>query len=251
MSVLSLLLCASVARGDETAGTEPAAAAAPAPRGQATESLKRFFTASQEQQGRLRDSNMDMDIEARLPRLKKEGSLHALRQIGKSGLISTESVRSAGDKTVIKEVIARYLAAEAEASKGIVDRQGKPVSIGINTDNYRFRHKATLTTGDHRIFIYQLTPRQNRLGLFKGELWVEAQTGMPLREAGRLIKNPSVFLKKVDFIREYKLIDGISVPTRVSSTIETRLVGKAELEIRYSNYSLALAGQAGNFALGW
>ena len=62
---------------------------------------------------------------------------------------------------------------------------------------------------------------------------------MPVRESGKFVKNPSVFLKNVEFIREYELKDGISYPTRIESTIETRIVGKAEITIHYSNYSKA------------
>ncbi len=218
---------------------DPVEATAPVPRSEAGQVLSLFISQFQAQQARLRDMSMEMEIEARLPRLKKEGSLHTIRQISPSGEVQFLEPRPSGDKMIYKDVIGQYLKAEAEASRGIKDSRGNPVSIAINTENYRFRHKATIATSGRRIYVYQVTPRKKRLGLFRGEIWVDASSGMPLREAGRLVKNPSVFLKKVEFVREYEIQDGVALPARVESIIDTRLVGRAELEIRYSNYSTA------------
>ena len=73
------------------------------------------------------------------------------------------------------------------------------------------------------------------MGLFKGELWIDRETGMPLRESGQLVKNPSVFIKRIRFVREYHILDDIAVPTRIESDVDSRLVGRAELRIEFSN----------------
>ena len=236
--------------GTDSVAPDPVAASSIPTAPPWTDVLNRYVAASQEQQARLRDSAMEVEIDARIPRLKREGSLHALRLITRVGRITYEAIRSAGDKMVNKDVIARYLTAEAEASKGIVDSQGKPQSLAITPENYKFRQKAVMTTGSQQVYIFQVTPKKKRLGLFKGEIWVDAETGMPLRESGRLVKSPSVFLKKVDFVREYQLVDGLALPVRVESRIDTRLVGLAELDIRYSNYSF-LQTESRICALGW
>ena len=84
---------------------------------------------------------------------------------------------------------------------------------------------------------FELSPRKNRLGLFKGELWIDDETAFPVREHGSLVKSPSVFLKKVHFVRTYEVYNGTPVPARVESTVETRIAGKAELDIRYFNFA--------------
>jgi hypothetical protein len=71
--------------------------------------------------------------------------------------------------------------------------------------------------------------------LYKGELWIDKDVYLPLREWGELAKSPSVFLKNVYFVRDYMLCDGISVPRRLISDIKTRLFGKAQLTIWYQN----------------
>ena len=64
-----------------------------------------------------------------------------------------------------------------------------------------------------------------------------------MQESGYLVKTPSIFLKRVAFVRKYAIRDGISVPLQEQSVVDTRLVGKAELTIDFSNFSVA--GAAG------
>jgi hypothetical protein len=172
---------------------------------------------------------MEVDIDAKLPRLEKQGKLRALRTISLLGKITYKALGFSGDNTVKQEVIVRYLAAETEGRKN--------GSIAITPENYKFRLKATLTQGGQETYIFQLTPKKKRVGLFKGELWLDAATGMPMRESGQLVKNPSIFLKKVEFVREYQLHDGVALPAHIESTVDTRVVGKAELSINFSNFT--------------
>ena len=58
---------------------------------------------------------MEVDIEASLPKLKKQGRLQALRHISRLGRITYDALHFEGDNTVKNNVIAKYLAAETEA----------------------------------------------------------------------------------------------------------------------------------------
>jgi hypothetical protein len=60
---------------------------------------------------------------------------------------------------------------------------------------------------------------------------------MPIRESGSFVKNPSVFLKKIEFVRDYEIRDGVAFPKHIESTVDTRLIGRAELSINYSNFN--------------
>ena len=62
------------------------------------------------------------------------------------------------------------------------------------------------------VYIFHLSPRKKLVGLFKGEIWIDSATYMPVRESGRLVKTPSIFLKNVDFVRFYDIRDGVAVP---------------------------------------
>lgn len=183
---------------------------------------------------------MEVDIDAKLPKLKKEGRLHALKFISRLGQIVYRAVRFEGDDTVKNDVIARYLTAEKEAQTAL---RG---SLDITPQNYKFKFKGTADWAGQKAYVLQVTPREKRQGLYKGELWLDSQTYLPLREWGELVKNPSVFLKNVYFVRDYFIYEGRSIPRRIISDVDTRLVGRAELTIWFNNISVGERGQAGS-----
>jgi len=200
----------------------------------APEEVVGTYTAISRQQGaRLRGASMDVEIEANLPKLQKHGRLQALRRISRLGRITYEAVHFEGDKSVKSDIIARYLAAETQA------QSADESSLAITPANYKFKFKGHSGQDENQIYIFQLTPRKKRVGLFKGELWIDAATCLPVRESGRLVKTPSIFLKRVEFVREYYIRGGVAVPLQVASTAETRLVGRAEVTVHYRNVELA------------
>ena len=109
--------------------------------------------------------------------MKKQGRLRALRKISELGKITYKVLGFQGDNTVKNEVIARYLEAEQKGGQ-----EGK---YEINKENYKFKYKGehTLSTGKI-IYIFFLTPRHKEVGLFKGELWLDAQSYLPVMGEG-------------------------------------------------------------------
>jgi len=190
--------------------------------------------ATQEQQTALRGGSMEVDIDARLPKRKMQGTLHALRNISRLGRITYHMLGFSGDNTVKTEVIARYLSAEVQANQG--DRQGDS-NLSITPENYKFKYKGTEDLNGRSAYILRVTPRHKKVGLFKGELWLDAETYMPVRESGSFVKTPSMFLKKIQFVRNYMMQNGVSVPQRTESKIEARFFGPVELDINYLNFS--------------
>jgi hypothetical protein len=183
---------------------------------------------------------MTVEIEASLPKLKKQGRLQALRRISSLGRITYEALRFEGDNTVKNNVIARYLTAEAQAQM-----EDQAEALAVTPDNYKFKYKGVTAIDGRSAHLFQVTPRKKRVGLFKGELWIDDASHLRVQEAGVFVKNPSVFLKKIAFIRRYEIRDGLSVPLRTQSTVETRLVGKAQLNIAFSNFALDGQRRAG------
>src|SRR5712692_6959253 len=194
-----------------------------------SEMVSRYLSATQEQQSTLRGGTMEVDIDASLPKLKKHGKLHALRNISKLGAITYHMLGFSGDNTIKKEVIARYLSAEVQAQSG--------PNLSITPENYKFKYKGADNFDGRPVYVLHVTPRHKQVGLFKGELWLDTETYMPVRESGRFVKSPSIFLKKMEFVRVYALQNGISIPQRVVSLVETRLFGKVELNINILKFS--------------
>ena len=193
------------------------------------EVIGKYLDATRVQQETLRGSQMEVSIDARLPKLEKQGRWRALRIVPRLGKITYKALGFSGDTTVKQEVIARYLSMESD--------QHDTNSIAITPANYKFQLKARLTQGDKHIDIFQLNPRTKKVGLFKGELWLDAETGMPVRISGQWVKSPSVFVKKVEFVQDFELQNGVSLPSHIESTVDTRVAGRAELSINFSNFT--------------
>ncbi|HEY4365056.1 MAG TPA: hypothetical protein VGN17_29095 [Bryobacteraceae bacterium] len=201
--------------------------------------ITKFLDASKRQQQALLGSQMEVDIDANIPKLKEHGNmkfLRTVRTVPKLGQIFYRKLGEfVGDKTVQHQVIERYVELEEDGGPG-------KDSIAITPANYKFRLKSKMTINQQQTYVFELTPKgKKRDGLFKGELWLDAATGMPLKERGKLVKNPStLFLKSVEFVNDFSLQDGIAIPAHVECTIETRIAGKAELSINFSNFSRAV-----------
>jgi hypothetical protein len=194
--------------------------------------VENYCAASRGEAQWLQGASMDVEIAASLPKLKKQGRLHALRRISTLGRVTYERLRFDGDNTVKSQVIARYLAAEAEAQ---TDQSLSPAVIPAN---YKFKYKGRGVMDGREVHMFQVTPRKKGPGLFKGEVWIDAATYLRVQESGYLVKNPSIFLTRVDFVRRYEIRNGVSVPLQVKSVVATRLAGTAELTIDYSNFSV-------------
>ena len=194
-----------------------------------TEMVSRYVSATQAQQTILRGGSMEVDIDASVPKLNKEGKLRALRNISVLGKITYHMLGFSGDNTVKKEVIARYLSAEVQAPSG--------PNLSISPENYKFKYKGLRDDDGRQVYVLHLSPRHKRVGLFKGELWLDAATYMPVRESGRFVKSPSLFLKKMEFVRTYEIENGVSIPQRLDSVVDTRFFGPVTLSINFGKLS--------------
>jgi hypothetical protein len=191
--------------------------------------VDKYVDATHVQQESLRGLQMEVNIDAQLPKLEKHGKLRALRKISLLGQITYKALGFSGDNTVKQEVITRYLAAESSAREN--------GTIAITPANYKFRYVGRLVQQGVTTQILEVTPKKKAVGLFKGQIWIDAASGMPVRESGQFVKTPSVFLKKIAFVRDYQIRDGIAFPSHIQSTVDTRIVGRAELEINFSNFT--------------
>lgn len=199
--------------------------------------INRYLIATQGHDS-LRGASMEVDINASVPKLKENGKLRALRKISKVGQITYRILAFQGDNTVKNQVIARYLQAEQQG-------QGDQ-DISITPQNYKFKFRGERTDdAGARVYVFQLSPVKKRVGLFKGELWLDTRSCLPVYEKGRLVKNPSIFFKQVDFERGFAIQNGLSVPSYISSVINTRLVGKVELRVNFSKIQQDTTAEAG------
>jgi len=192
--------------------------------------VRNYCAAAQNQADASTASTMEVEINGALPKLSKTGKLRALRRISRLGRITYQVLGFEGDGTVKRDLIARYLTAE------IGVQQDRKAAMAVTPDNYRFRFKGRAQLDGRAVYWFQVAPKHKAEGLFKGDLWIDTATYLKVRESGYLVKSPSLFVKRVAFTRKYEIRDGQAVPLRMESVVDTRLVGRAELTIDYSNY---------------
>jgi hypothetical protein len=196
----------------------------------APEVIVQNYCAARLQSPPRKTATMEMDIQASLPRQKKQGRFHALRKINPFGRVSYSKQSFEGDTSVRNEVVKRFLEAEADA------QQDEPSSVAVTPENYKFQFKGSKDADGRSVYVFQLSPRHKRKGLFKGEIWIDAASYLPVRESGSLIKSPSIFVRKVAFVRTFDIRDGVAVPLQVQSTVNT-VFGSAELKVDYTNFA--------------
>jgi hypothetical protein len=201
--------------------------------------LQNYCAARQNQVGRVKAVSMDIDIQGAIPKLKKQGRFHALRRISPLGLISYDRRRFEGDGTVKNQLILRYLTAEAEA------HQEQSPALAVTPENYKFKYKGRATLDGHTAHLFQVSPIKKRDGMFRGEVWIDADTFLPLRESGALVKKISVLVRKTAFVRNFEIRDGLSLTREEDWQFDAIGFGKAALTVAFSNFSIggSVAGE--------
>jgi hypothetical protein len=164
-------------------------------------------------------------IVASLPGLDKQGSLLAIREVDESERSQYGIFGLQGDAIVFERAIAPYLLAQRQAE------DAPRSSVVITPRNYRFCYAGAVETGDSSAYIFRITPRKNRAGLFRGELWIEPLTGAPVLLRGDLVKAPSTSIRGINVVSEMTFLDGHPLTRTTHMMIEARPVGRAELTI--------------------
>ena len=199
--------------------------------------VQRYVAATQMQRNAMLGGQIEMDIEGRFTKLREQGRMRVLRTITLAGEMPSKMLEFTGDNRIKTELIARYLEAE-EKTKAYG-------AMTIAPKDYEFNIKAILKRNGQSVYVFEVSPRKNDADRFRGELWVDGATGMPLREAGRLVKSPHLLLTNLRFARDYELHDGVSIVKHFQSSTDIRLlgVGSAELDVSFSNFSRVSAEQ--------
>ncbi len=197
-----------------------------------------YLQALTNQSTKTRNLSMHVVMDASLPGSDKVANMKATRYVAADGEITYSERVLEGDNTVKKDVIARYISAEQEAAT-------KP-GLKIDDTNYKFKYYGLFGEGDWKLHLFELSARRKIPGLFNGWLWIEDVTKLPVREQGIFVKNPSLWLKKVAFVRDYLIKEGVAYSYRIDSSVDVRVVGRAELKIEYSKHTAGQPTVAGD-----
>lgn len=186
--------------------------------------LARYKAALDRNSTALNCHSVAVEIEASLPRTAQRGRIYAIRRLifGESHY---EVLRAEGDPMVRRQVIARYLTAQVR-SEGI-----GAASLAVTSANYRFCYVSSFGAGSNLSYVYRIKPRHKRAGFIDGELWIAAASGLPTHQSGRLVKNPSAFLRRVIVTQDIDYLDGIPDRRFTRMDIETRFLGPVQITV--------------------
>jgi hypothetical protein len=184
--------------------------------------LERFI-GNQEHDSRT--SVETIEIDASLPKLNKSGRLRAIRVALSGQHPEYRVLEISGDSMVKDELIIRYLHADERTAE-----LGN-ASTAITPADYKFSYVGAVQLDDDSAYVFRIIPHKKRKGLINGVLWIDGDTGLPVRLTGYLVKNPSIFLKRVNVTRENVLRDRVVEARITHLLIDTRLVGSARLVV--------------------
>jgi hypothetical protein len=170
-------------------------------------------------------------IKAALPETSQYGEYELERYFAAPRNLQFKPIRFTGDGFVKSNIITRLLQSE-------VDHLQKDDSslTALNTTNYKFSYKGKTQLGSQLVHMYQVKPRKKRVGLFKGRVFLNVETGSLVRAEGTLVKSPSFFIKKIEFVQDYADVNSFTFPVHIHSEAQTRLVGRTVIDMFQSDY---------------
>ncbi len=193
--------------------------------------LRTFQERWEQQQQDLAGYSALTDIEAELPDTAQKGDYELEREYVAPHELHFKPLRFTGDNFVKTNVITRLLQSE-------VDHVGKDEvgATAITAANYKFSYKGEDVIDGRPVHIFQVKPRRKVAGLFKGRIYVDAVSGTLRRAEGTLVKSPSFFIKRIEFVQDYCDVGRFTLPLRTRSTAVTRVMGRAIVNILHRNY---------------
>ncbi len=170
-------------------------------------------------------------IEAELPDQAQKGRYELLRTFSAPHTLKFKALSFTGDGFVKSNVIHRLLQSEVDH----VEKEEGP-DTAITSRNYKFNYKGVKEIEGRLVHVFEAKPRQKRVGLFKGKIYIDILTGSLRRAEGQAVKSPSFFVKKIEFTTDYADVGSFTFPVRLHSTAKTRLVGRAVVDVSISEY---------------
>lgn len=176
-------------------------------------------------------------VHAELPDSSQKGEYELIRSFIPPKSLSFATVKFTGDNFVKTNVIVRLLQQEVEHVE-----KGDTASTALTEQNYKFAYKGVETIEGAACHVFNLKPRRKVPGLFKGKIYVDARSGNLRRAEGTMVKSPSFWVKKIEFVQNFDDFEGITLPTTMHSTAKARIIGRTIVNVTHRDYRLAPLG---------
>jgi hypothetical protein len=193
--------------------------------------LHAYQRRSQLQSAELVSYSATTLIRAQLPESSQYGEYELERHYAAPRTLEFKALHFTGDGFVKNNIITRLLQSEVDH----VQKDDASLTA-LTPANYKFSCKGTTQLEGRLVHVYQLKPRKKRPNLFKGRIYLDAHTGSLVRAEGTVVKSPSFFIKKIDFVQDYTDVGPFTLPAHIHSEAVTRIVGRAVVDIYHHDY---------------
>ena len=188
-------------------------------------------------------------IRADLPGIQQWGELELEQFYSAPHNLQFRTIKFEGDKSVKTNFIARFLQAEVDHIQK--DESGR---TALTPSNYDFSPKGSTTLSGRPVHVFRVKPHRKYVGLFKGRIYLDTATGSLVRSEGAMVRSPSVFIKRIEFVEDYADFGAFTFRVRLHSIARTRIVGAAILHVEQGNFqrvTTSIAYAAGRSPNGW
>jgi hypothetical protein len=151
----------------------------------------------------------------------------------KDGSKEFDIISSSGWGGARKHVFPRLLEAETEAS-----RPESPEDSRITPQNYSFTMLRADEIEGRKTYVIEVIPKKQKKYLMRGTIWLDAEDFAIVRLEGEPAKNPSFWIKKVQFEHKYEKHGPFWLAESDSSVSDVRIFGSTELRIDYFGYTV-------------
>lgn len=172
-------------------------------------------------------------IDAEIPAMAGKGHFSSKREFGAPQSLDYTATNFVGDNFVKTNVIYRLLRSDVERVE-----KNTASKVAILESNYKFSYKGIRHLNGRPLYAFALKPRRKSSGLFKGNIFIDPQSGRIVQAMGRLSKSPSWWIKRVDFIQDYRDCGEFTMPVQIRSVTEARIVGRVLVNIQHSDYEV-------------
>lgn len=145
----------------------------------------------------------------------------------------------------------------SESGSGFIrNRVFKPLMESeVETAAGRYRYDSSVTPNNYTFtllgeedlegahcFVMEAKAKRADKYLFNGKVWIHASEYAIVRIAGKPAKPPSVWIKTVEFVRQYQKVRGFWLPLKNESVTQVRFFGANTLTIDYDQYQITQVG---------
>jgi hypothetical protein len=144
-------------------------------------------------------------------------------------------VLSENGPMMIRNLVNSLLQLEVEAALS-----GSTHDNSITPANYIFSLAGEEEIDGSPCFVVQAMPKRRDICLFEGKVWIDEKEFAIVKIAGEPAKNPSFWIKRASFVRQYQRIGGNWLPLKDETVAQVRIFGENTLTIYHNNYQIQL-----------